>query len=82
MEPYNIDGMLSELDLAGIFNQVSGVIFGSFEGCNSKKTNQSKGALEEVINDCSSRLKIPYIKNFSMDMGNKTAYYRLEVLSP
>ena len=71
IEPYNIDGMLSQLELAGIFNQVSGVIFGKFEKCKSKKSNQSDGTAEEVINDWSSKLKVPSIKNFPYGHGKQ-----------
>lgn len=71
VEPYNIDGMLSQLDLAGIFNQVSGVIFGIFEKCDSTKSHSSNGTVDEVINDWSVKLKVPSIKNFPYGHGTQ-----------
>lgn len=71
VEPYNIDGMFSQLDLAGIFEDVSGVIFGKFERCKSRTSNQSDGTVEEVINDWSSKLKVPSIKNFPYGHGKQ-----------
>ncbi|HAT1778572.1 TPA: LD-carboxypeptidase [Legionella pneumophila] len=71
VEPYNIDGMFSQLDLAGIFDEVSGVIFGTFEQCKSKKSNQSDGTVEDVINEWASKLKVPCIKEFSYGHGKQ-----------
>ena len=71
VEPYNIDGMLSQLHLAGIFNQVSGVIFGKFEQCKAKKAHQGQGTVDEVIDEWSSRLKVPCIKNFTYGHGRQ-----------
>ncbi len=67
VEPYNIDRMISHLDLAGIFRQVAGVIFGKFESCVSK--DPKEGSIDEVITEWSSRLKIPCIKNFPYSHG-------------
>ena len=71
VEPYNIDGMLSQLDLAGIFDEVSGVIFGTFEHCKSKKSNQHDGTVEDVINEWASKLKVPCIKEFPYGHGKQ-----------
>jgi muramoyltetrapeptide carboxypeptidase len=71
VEPYNIDGMLSQLDLAGVFDEVSGVIFGTFEHCKSKKSNQSDGTVEDVINEWASKLMVPCIKEFPYGHGKQ-----------
>lgn len=68
--PYNIDGMLSQLALAGIFDEVSGVIFGMFEDCGSPTSQQSDGSVQDVISEWSSQLKIPCIKEFPYGHGN------------
>jgi muramoyltetrapeptide carboxypeptidase len=73
VEPYNVDGMLSQLALAGIFDQVAGVIFGKFEKCKSKKLHQSNGTVEDVINEWSSTLKVPCIKDFSYGHGRQNS---------
>ncbi|WP_131774981.1 S66 peptidase family protein [Legionella anisa] len=71
VEPYNIDGMLSQLDLAGVFDEVSGVIFGTFVHCKSKKSNQSDGTVEDVINEWASKLMVPCIKEFPYGHGKQ-----------
>jgi len=48
-QPYEIDRMLSHLRLAGVFDQVKGVIFGTFHKCVS--TDKNDGTLEEVLSD-------------------------------
>ena len=52
-EPYKIDAMLSHLRLAGVFDQVNGVIFGQFDKCVSSDKND--GTIEEVLNDLCKR---------------------------
>ncbi|HFP6228070.1 TPA: LD-carboxypeptidase [Legionella pneumophila] len=71
VEPYNIDGMLSQLDLAGIFDEVSGVIFGTFEHCKSKKSNPYDGTVEDVINEWAAKIKVPCIKEFPYGHGKQ-----------
>ena len=48
-EPYKIDAMFSHLRLAGIFEQVKGIIFGQFEKCIASDKND--GTIEEVLTD-------------------------------
>ena len=47
-EPYRIDRMLNSLRLAGVFNEVSGIIFGQFNDCNAENPLESF-TLEEVV---------------------------------
>ncbi len=47
-EPYRIDRMLNSLRLAGVFDEVSGIIFGQFNDCNAEKPLESF-TLEEVV---------------------------------
>lgn len=70
IEPYNVDGMISQLDLAGVFDQVAGVIFGQFELCANRNPNH-KDTVEDVINEWSTRLKVPCIKDFPYGHGTK-----------
>ncbi|MBO5997667.1 MAG: LD-carboxypeptidase [Alphaproteobacteria bacterium] len=53
-EPYKIDRMLTQLRLAGVFDQVAGVIFGDFYKCISSDEND--GLMVEVLMDLSERL--------------------------
>ncbi|AMP88310.1 S66 peptidase family protein [Legionella pneumophila] len=66
-EPFNVDRMISHLDLAGIFDQVSGIVFGQFESCISK--DDTEGTIDEVINDWASHFKVPCVKNFPYSHG-------------
>lgn len=70
VEPYNIDRMLSHLELAGIFKQVSGVIFGQFENCFSE-SSPADGSITQVIHEWIGRLAVPCIKDFPYGHGIK-----------
>ena len=63
-EPFQVDSRLSQLDLAGIYEQVAGVIFGQFARCSAKYFPDRDGTVEDVIEEWSSRLKVPCIKEF------------------
>ena len=63
-EPYQVDSRLSQLDLAGIFTQVSGVIFGQFIRCTAKYFPKRDGTVDDVIEEWSLRIKVPCVKNF------------------
>ncbi len=52
-EPYKIDRMLTHLRLAGVFEQVSGVIWGDFYKCLSEDEND--GTIAEVLQDLHQR---------------------------
>lgn len=71
IEPYNVDGMLSQLDLAGVFNQVAGIIIGQFENCVGGDSNPRNGTVEDVINEWSARFSVPCIKDFPYGHGKK-----------
>ncbi|CEG57196.1 S66 peptidase family protein [Legionella fallonii] len=63
-EPFQVDSRLSQLDLAGVFAQVSGVVFGQFSRCIAKFYPERDGAIDDVINEWSSRLLVPCLKEF------------------
>lgn len=63
-EPFQVDCRLSQLELAGIFEQVSGVVFGQFAHCSSKYFPKRDGTVDDVIVDWTSRLKVPCMKEF------------------
>jgi muramoyltetrapeptide carboxypeptidase len=64
LEPYKVDAMLSHLALLGIFDQVAGVIFGKFEDCIARRFPERDGTVDDVIDEWSSRLTVPCLKNF------------------
>lgn len=63
-EPYILDGLISHLDLIGIFEKVSGIIIGQFAHCEAKHFPERDGTVDDVIKDWSSRFKVPCIKGF------------------
>ena len=63
-EPYVVDGLLSQLWLADVFDEVAGVIIGNFTNCESKIFPDRDGDIDDVINDWVKKIKVPCIKNF------------------
>ncbi|MCX6149991.1 MAG: LD-carboxypeptidase [Ignavibacteriales bacterium] len=62
--PYRVDRMLNQLKLAGILEQIKGVIIGRFVDCFETDQSKKSLTLNEVINDYFGKLKIPIIYNF------------------
>ena len=56
-KPYVIDRLLSHLELAGVFDKVSAVVFGHFLDCES--TDVADGTIEEVLDEWKKRIKKP-----------------------
>ena len=69
-EPSQVDGMLLQLDQAGIFDEISGVIIGQFEYCVSHDPARD-GTIDDVINEWSSRLRVPCLKDFPYGHGDR-----------
>lgn len=63
-ELYVMDGMLSQLYLAGIFNEVAGVVIGTFKNCESKIHPDRDGSSDDVITDWCRKINVPCIKGF------------------
>ncbi|KTD56003.1 muramoyltetrapeptide carboxypeptidase [Legionella sainthelensi] len=63
-EPYQVDSRLSQLDMAGLFEEVNGVIFGQFARCTAKYFPDRDGTIDDVIEEWSLRINTPCIKNF------------------
>lgn len=57
-EPYRIDRMLTQLKLAGAFDQISGLILGSFRNCKAEDPSHSF-TLEEVFEQHFSNASFP-----------------------
>jgi len=58
---YRIDRMLTQLALAGKFNDCSGIIFGDFNNCN--KQNDDEFELMEILKDRIEKYNKPCIYN-------------------
>lgn len=57
-EPYRIDRMLTQLKLAGVFGQISGLVLGNFRKCTPEEPDRSF-TLEEVFEQHFRDAKIP-----------------------
>lgn len=70
-EPFQVDSMLSQLELAGVFKQISGVILGQFVFCEPKENPERDGSIAEVIAEWVQRIQIPCLINFPYGHGNR-----------
>ena len=57
-EPYRIDRMLTQLKFAGVFNEISGLILGTFRKCVAEDPKHSF-SLEEVFEQHFSKAQFP-----------------------
>lgn len=68
-EPYRVDRYLAQLKLAGILDQLAGIIVGQFIDCETKEPGKPSMELEEIFQDYFRPLKIPIITNFAYGHG-------------
>lgn len=74
-EPYKVDRLLTQLRLSGVFDRVTGVIFGDFYKCISSDEND--GLMIEVLMDLSERLP-----NTPMWMGLPYGHSDTRIIMP
>ena len=71
---YRIDRMLTQLRLAGILNQISGLGFGSFTGCDDNEVVDKVESfrLDEILRERTHDLNIPIVSNLPIGhcLGN------------
>jgi muramoyltetrapeptide carboxypeptidase len=70
--PYRIDRMLTQIKLAGVFDEISGIILGEFTDCNESDITKKSLSLGEVIQDYFNKLEIPVIYGFPHGHIKKT----------
>jgi muramoyltetrapeptide carboxypeptidase len=73
-EPYRIDRMLTQLELAGKFDDVKGVIIGESVECIPKKFNPSFSctfSLEEVLIERFKGMRMPVLYNLACGHGRE-----------
>jgi muramoyltetrapeptide carboxypeptidase len=75
-EPYRIDRMLTQLEIAGVLTQVSGVILGGFRDCEAEEEDRSF-TLEEVFAQHFSER--PYPVYFGAQIGHIQNKFTLPV---
>jgi len=73
-EPYMVDSWISQLYMAGVFEQIAGVIFCQFEKCLANYFPDRDGTVADVVNEWASKLKVPCIKNFPYGHGDDHGY--------
>ncbi len=73
-KPYRIDRMLTQMLLAGKFNQVKGIILGVFKGCSPQDVTNS-WTLREIFEDRFQHLNIPII--YGMSFGHISNQFTL-----
>lgn len=64
IEPYLVEGMFSQLYVAGILDNVAGIVIGRFTECTAKHFDSKDVTTEDVIDFWCKRIKVPCIKNF------------------
>jgi muramoyltetrapeptide carboxypeptidase len=57
-QPYRVDRMMTQLRIAGVFQRVRGVVFGTCSDCNPG-AGYASFTLEEILNDHLKPLKVP-----------------------
>lgn len=62
-EPYRIDRYLAQLQSAGIFNRIKGLILGQFVDCEEKEKDPTL-TLDEIFSEYFGSLSIPIVKSF------------------
>lgn len=77
-EPYRIDRLLTQLENAGIFSEVKGILFCSFEKCGFKNKREVLNLLKEKV----KKYTVPTIYGFPVGHGkrNYTLPIGMEVL--
>ena len=63
-EPYRIDRMLQQMQLAGVFDRVAGVVFGQCTRCASREPDYRGFTLDEVLDRHFAALPVPVIAGF------------------
>lgn len=68
-EPYRVDRYLAQLKLAGILDQVAGIVVGQFIDCEPRDPEKPSLTLDEIFQDYFGQLNIPILMNFAYGHG-------------
>ncbi len=66
-EPYKLDRLFTQLENAGVLNEISGLILGSFTNCKFKNTQELKSFFLDKV----GKYKIPIVYNFPVGHGKE-----------
>jgi muramoyltetrapeptide carboxypeptidase len=64
IEPYLVEGMFSQLHVAGVLDNLAGLVIGNFTECTAKHFDSKGITTEDVVDLWCKRMKVPCIKNF------------------
>jgi muramoyltetrapeptide carboxypeptidase len=65
--PYRLDRMWTHLELAGVFRQVTGIVLGSFTGCEERDESFTS---EELLRELAVATGLPCAAGFPIGHGN------------
>ncbi|NOZ62257.1 MAG: LD-carboxypeptidase [Calditrichaeota bacterium] len=63
-EPYHLDRYLAQMKMAGIFEQIAGLVLGQFVDCEPGEPEKPYLTVEQIFENYFSELKIPIVGNF------------------
>jgi muramoyltetrapeptide carboxypeptidase len=81
IEPYLVEGMFSQLYVAGVLDNLAGLIIGNFIECTAKHFDSKDVTTEDAIAFWCARIKVPCIKNFPYGMLRIDMYCPLGKIS-
>ncbi|MDW7680865.1 MAG: LD-carboxypeptidase [bacterium] len=64
-QPYGVDRYLAQMKMAGVLDQISGVVLGQFVDCTPTDPEKPSLKLEQIFEHYFSDLKIPVLANFA-----------------
>jgi len=69
-EPYRVDRYLTQFRLAGLFEQVRGLVFGQFIDCVPKDPESPTLTVEEILQDLAGKVRVPVLASFPYGHGD------------
>ena len=76
-EPYRLDRMLTQLRQAGVFDAVSGLVLGDFQGCEPERPTD--GSAEEVFRALAEDIQCPVYTGLPYGHGSQRRVFPLGV---
>jgi muramoyltetrapeptide carboxypeptidase len=62
--PHRVDRMLVQLESAGVYKKIAGLVFGRFTDCVPSDPKEPHLNIDEIIDDYAKRSKLPVLINF------------------
>jgi muramoyltetrapeptide carboxypeptidase len=68
--PYRLDRMWTHLELAGVFNQISGIVLGSFTHCEERAQQEVSYTSQELLRELAVATGLPCVAGFPIGHGD------------